>query len=147
MASRINTIGGDLRNTLQQRGGRIIKAINDAMQDEMRKVQKEAIANAPVDMGNLEAAIKITSQDRRRTWIVYVDESMPDDTGNYTVGDYAMWLHESSYDLGEKSVAKAASNGHHVGRKYMERPFQEAIQGGLVERLAKFAREHGLKDV
>jgi hypothetical protein len=111
------------------------------MQEEMTKIQKAAIARAPVEHGNLEDAIKIQNVSYRRHWIVYVDDSMPDDTGKYTVGDYAMWLHEGVYQLGPASEAKASSNGQPVGRKFLEGPFEEAIQKGLVERLQNALNE------
>jgi hypothetical protein len=145
MASRIQATGGDLAQVLQQRGGRIVKAINDQMQLEMKAVQKLAIAYAPVDEGNLENAIKLSNENRRRTWTVYVDESMPDDTGRYTVGDYAMWLHEGVYELGPKSQAKSGGGGK-VGRKYLERAFQDILNTGAVDRLADMAKQYGVSD-
>lgn len=145
MASRVQSSVGDLANVLQQRGGRIVKAVNDAMQLEMKAVQKKAISYAPVEHGNLERAIKLTSENRRRTWTVYVDESMPDDTGKYTVGDYAMWLHESVYQLGPKSMSKESMTGY-VGRKYLEKAFTEAVNAGMIDKLAEMAKAYGISD-
>lgn len=147
MASRVESSGGDLTANLRQSHGRIVKAINDSMQMEMLKVRDVARLRAPLDEGNLTAAIKLVSEDRRRSWTVYVDESMPDDTGKHTVGDYATRMHESTYTLGPKSAAKAASNpseGRPVGRKFLEGAFEWAIQNGMVERIAAFARTYGI---
>lgn len=100
MSSRIHTTNGDLANSLEQAGGRIVKVINDAMEDAMQEVLKRARDYVPVEEHNVEKAIKIGKENRRRSWFVYVDQAMPDDTGKYTVGDYAAWLHEGRYNLG-----------------------------------------------
>ena len=151
MVSRIQTssdFGSELGAALQQVGGRIVKRVNDAMQTEMKVILKNCQESAPVEHGNLEDAIKLDSENRRRKWIIYVDESMPDDTGKYTVGDYAMLLHEgTSWTPGKLSEEKFAANGKPAdGRKYLERPFEEAINNGIVDRLAAVARDSGVSD-
>lgn len=121
----------DLAGTLQQIGGSIVKAVNDRMEQKMTEVQKEAVKRAPLDHGDLEKAIKLDKNNQRRSWTVYVDESMPDDTGKYTIGDYATWLHEAVYELGPKSRAKGLTDG----RKYLENPFREIITQKLLDEL------------
>lgn len=112
---------GELSVILAQLEGHSVKAVNDGMQGVMAEVQKEAIANAPVDKGNLEHAIKLRNLGQRRGWEVYVDGDEPDDTGNWTVGDYAGQMHEGVYNLGPLSLEKQQQNGHIVGRKFLER--------------------------
>jgi hypothetical protein len=145
VASRIELTpaeGSSLSNSMVQIGGRISKAVNDAMMEQMKLIQRECIASCPVETGALESAIKITNENRRRTWIVYVDESVPDDHGG-VVGDYALWLHETTgWKPGKDTIAKLTGNGRPLpGRKYMERPFQDAINNGLIDKIAARAAE------
>jgi hypothetical protein len=94
---------------------------------ELRKgatqIQKSAQQFAPLDKGPLESSIKIDEQvtPERASITIYVDESTPTDRHGVAVGDYAMALHEGSYNLGPHSRAKAASLGVQVGPKYLER--------------------------
>ena len=132
----------DLVSTLEKIGGGSVKFVNDSMHDLMTEVQIESKARAPVEHGQLENSIKITNSNRRQTWSVYVDEDMPDDTGKYTVGDYALIMHERFYSLGKDSRDKAAGNGKDVGRKYLENPFFEIINSTAVNDLqSKLAAE------
>lgn len=146
MASRVRGNFGSMSGIMEQRGGRIVKAVNDGMQEEMKKVQQKAKDYCPVDDGYLEKAIKLTSENRRRMWTVYVDDSMPAD-GKSVVGDYAMRIHEGIgwENLGEKSLAKMALTGY-VGKKFLEKAFVEAVNSGMVDRLAELAKQKGISD-
>ena len=144
MASRIQTTNGELSESLRQTGGRIVKVINDAMGVAMKDVLKRARDYVPVEEHKVEAAIKLGNENRRRTWYVYVDTAMPDDTGNYTVGDYAMWLHEDqTYNLGKDSLAKDAGR-RVVGPKYLDRAFNEVINDDFVDKLREMAKQYGV---
>lgn len=125
----------ELISAIKQVSGHSVKAVNDGLHDMALEIQKEAIANAPVEHGNLEHAIKVNNTGQRRGWEVYVDPDESDNTGKYTVGDYAMWLHESVYKLGKLSVEKQDSNGHTVGRKYLERAFNTVMSDQAQEIL------------
>lgn len=146
MAGRIRGSADGLITRLEQWRGQAVKDVNDGMHEAMLAVQQEAIARAPVEHGDLERAIKIANAGLRRAWIVYVDEAMPDDTGKYTVGDYAMWLHESTYNLGPLSLQKAAANGKPVGRKYLQGAFddmKDKILRSLRAKLAARLKQRG----
>lgn len=130
---------GTFRQTLQSIAAELVKTTNDDMQDIMREVRDRARDYVPFEAGNMERAIKITSENRRRRWVVYVDSSMPDDTGRYTVGDYLAFLHEGSYKLGKGSVDKANALGVTVGPKFLERAFKEIV---TPEKLAEMARSY-----
>ena len=131
MPARFTQTNNDLAGTLAQMGGYITKAVNDRMEEKMTEVLKEAKARAPYEKGNLEDAIKLDKESQRRQWTVYVDENMPDDTGRFTVGAYATWLHEAVYNYGPKTLAK----GSQAGRKYLENPFREIINQPLLDDL------------
>tara|TARA_R110000851_G_C13102760_1_gene569251 strand:- start:33545 stop:34072 length:528 start_codon:yes stop_codon:yes gene_type:complete len=95
-----------------------------AMFEGSKKIQERAAQQAPVDLGNLERAIKIDTKTANQGHIeVYID----DDThaagrkGFVTVGKYAERMHEAVYDLGPDSKAKQSGNGLVVGRKFLER--------------------------
>ncbi len=141
MPSRVVASTGDLSASLKAIGSKIPKAVTAQMAVEMRVVKQLAFDRAPVEYGNLEDAIKLERSNRGRLWTVYVDGSEPDHTGKYTVGDYAVWLHESIYELGPASLAKAARTGQPVGRKYLESALQDRINSGMLERLAKVTAE------
>lgn len=121
---------------LKQVGPKVVKHVVDVMRDESERIQKLAQANAPVDKGDLEGAIKIDEDrggiNRRVRLLVYVDPDHPDGTrSDSTVGDYMMEMHEGlapygsgAYHLGPLSIAKAAA-GNDVGGKYFERAYLE----------------------
>jgi hypothetical protein len=137
VASNFDLQVDELVDTLERGvGGQAVKIVNDEMQRLMKKVQQEARARAPEEHGNLVDAIKIQSANRRRSWSVYVDESMPDDTGQYTVGDYAAFIHEGSYKLGPKSLAKLAANSL-VGPKFLEGAFLDIVNSAAVTHLQR----------
>jgi hypothetical protein len=145
MPARIRGDFENIRARLTQTGGRIVKSINDQLEREAKGIQELARDYVPIDEGNMEAAIKIESKNRRQLWAVYVDKNMPDDTGKYTVGDYLNFLHEGipDYSLGPKSLAKAAQ-GKAVGRKFLERAYRERVAGGMLGRVRDAARLAGV---
>ena len=63
---------------------------------------------------------KVVVKDDKITGYVYVEENGP-------AGDYILWLHEGLYDLGEISLRKQGSQSKVVGRKFMERMFEEDL--------------------
>jgi hypothetical protein len=134
MAAALKTSIADLIAKLEQAGGRAVKAVNDQMQAEATgPIYHEIFDRMPVDEGNLEDSLKVKKVEgsRRQQWEVYVDGSMPDDTGKYTVGDYAPRLNEDpTWNPGPKSEAK----GPQVGPKFMERGLQAAEDGGIIDR-------------
>lgn len=96
------------------------------------KVRDDARDNAPIDTGDLEGAIVVkevgggrTSRGTfaAKTINVGVDESLLN-LGEHSDHDYATTMHESTYNLGPKSQAKAAQ-GKDVGPKYLERALHD----------------------
>ena len=139
MAGKILDSFDTLIANLQQNAGYASKSVNDALMQSMQLIQKESIARAPVEHGDLERAIKLSNDGYRKSWSVYVDMTMPDNTGKYTIGDYAPWLHDGQYKLGPASEAKNSSGK--VGRKFLEGPFQEAVDAGLTDSLQKILND------
>lgn len=88
------------------------------------EIQDLAREFAPVDEGNLEKAIKVREEKNSLSVSVYVDGRVREKRGR-KVARYATIMHESVYDLGTRSQAKADATGKEVGRKYLERAFAE----------------------
>jgi hypothetical protein len=102
------------------------KRMTEAAQDEFNsgamQIQAAARQFAPVDHGDLEAAIKVS--DPVRSGSNAVSRTIYIDTNGLTrtdVADYAPVMHEGSYKLGPKSQAKAAALGVMVGPKFLTR--------------------------
>ncbi len=119
-------------------------------------IQDLAKMYAPVDKMNLEDAIKVRKDTKaftRTAYEVYVDETMMvPDRPNKTIGDYALMMHESIYELGEKSADKDASVGGNgrgylwggkVGPQFLTRALDK--YGPKIERDVKDAIKRGLK--
>lgn len=128
---------------IAQEGGRITKSVNDQIEVEAKQIQRIARLMVPYEKGNMERAIKVDNANRRRRWIVYVDDEMPDDTGKYTVGSYLTFLHESQYKLGTESIAKQSGNPYTVGNKFLERAFETQKQG-MLARISAAVRRAGI---
>lgn len=84
------------------------------------EIMQKSISYSPVDEGHLEEAHHLVERSTRKGHPAYDVEV----SGNES-DLYAMWIHEGEYGLGPLSAAKAASSGLPVGRKYLERAFDE----------------------
>ena len=126
---------------------RIIKATEQStfksMQDCMKDLNRVASETAPLDEGDLEMS---GTNEVHKTGIG-VQGSVGFEVWN-TEGkeafNYAIWTHEQTYNLGDKSRAKAGGKGlsgksYKVGRKYLVRPFrgEASTYRGLIERNLK----------
>lgn len=92
------------------------------MNDLVQKLKAEAIKRVPVDLGILEKSFstKIIEAATRDSVIgeVFI-------AANAMAADYALWMHEGEYELGERSKAKQDGSNVTVGRKYLERALDE----------------------
>lgn len=151
--NRVSGITGDgFSIRLDQLGDRALRGLSKVITSGAKEIQKQARSNAPVDIGNLEEAIKVdtdrSGSHRRVSATVYVDETMPavhynadgsvtKGTEDKVVGDYVMEMHENltpvgHLQLGPKSLDKSMS-GHQVGGKFMERAFDDVVPGIIQE--------------
>ena len=125
-----------------------------AMKKEALKIQSLAVKMAPVDDGDLEKAIKVSTEGGGRDGLgrfasksvtIYVDSDMPDTSRpGKSVGDYAYEMHEhltpfGSLKLGPKSVSKQSGQSELVGGGYLERAADE-VEEGIAKRLSKAAK-------
>lgn len=145
MGIKLDTDINALVTILKQTGERVQRGVAQKMVDGGRAMRDRAREYAPVDLGNLEHAIKMQS-DRTgihgRTQVyIFVDEGMEvRGRPGHLVGEYAMIMHESDYNLGLKSQAKAAALGVHVGPKYLERAANDMIDGTVSSMLREARR-------
>lgn len=126
------------------------------MQAEGKDLQTLARKMAPVDVGNLEDAISISTEGGGRgsdgrflskAISVFVDMDAPvEGRPGHIVGQYAYEMHEylepyGDYQLGEKSRAKQSGQSEEVGGGFMDRA-AEQIEERLMERLIAVARRY-----
>lgn len=84
------------------------------------KIEEESVLRSPVDEGNLQGSHESKVEDKKEDIIghIYIPANSP-------AADYALYMHESHYNLGEQSLAKQAKVNVVVGRKYLERALNE----------------------
>lgn len=87
------------------------------------KLLSETTRRTPIDEGALTASVEKRVEVKGQfasdvTGYVFVPVNSP-------AADYAVVMHEGTYNLGEKSLAKQQAQGVTVGPKYMERAFEE----------------------
>jgi hypothetical protein len=109
---------------LIQDGKRATSAALRQMRKEAKIIKELSVANSPVDEGNLEAAhaVEEIKKGNERT---VIEVGVGGIVNGVDVDAYATEMHEGLYSLGPRSEAKQASNGHIVGRKFLERALDE----------------------
>jgi len=86
------------------------------------KLHGEAVDRVPVDEGFLEKSFEKKIIKALHAGNVIGHVFIP---ANAPASDYALWIHEAEYELGERSKQKDASVRADVGRKYLERALSE----------------------
>lgn len=115
--------------------------VEDAILSAAEFVKDESVKRTPVDEGYVESAHYVDSEyndDEIFVAYIAVDENLS--AGDAKVGDYALWLHEGSYELGKNSRLKQQSQKVKVGRKFLERAFKEnqtKIQEIVISKLKR----------
>lgn len=154
-----------IRNNIVAEASELVRRLDNksttARRAGQRRIEKgtEVMAGiardfAPVDEGDLEAAIKTRKvrEGRRNVFEIYVDESMPGSNGADSVADYAMIMHERDYELGPKSQEKDLAIGGNgagflfggkVGPFYMDRAVE--VYSAKLQRQVRDAISRGLK--
>lgn len=98
---------------LRKHAKRSTRALRRVHFQASQKIADVASQMAPRDKENLEGNIVVerqTGSDNRVTYIVHTNGV-----------SYAVYMHESTYNLGPRSVAKNESSRFRVGRKFLER--------------------------
>jgi hypothetical protein len=103
-----------------------VKTMKASMQD----LERVASETAPYDEGDLEmGGFRDVDIDGKKIigWVGF--EAWNDHPNRSYDFNYAIWIHEETYNLGEKSKAKAGGRGlsgksYPVGNKYLTRPLE-----------------------
>lgn len=100
----------------------ILEAGRVGVKRSVADLKRIAVNIAPIDTRALRDSASL------RTWITSnkaigeVSFSASQESPKYGRFNYALWTHEATYNLGEKSRAAGGTDGYAVGNKYLERP-------------------------
>ena len=147
--TRVKLNKAQLMYRINQIGERAAKGISTVMREETENIATLAKSYAPVDEGNLEAAIKTEFDylgvNGRLRASVYIDTSLVVRSDGKTVGNYARVMHEllqpygsGDFHLGPLSRAKAEA-GNDVGGKFLERAAKARMEM-LVRKAQRIAQ-------
>lgn len=125
----------DTKDKNTERNARV--AIQDSL-DDLKRISSEV---APIKDSTLRKSVKTKVNDDPLGISGEVSFSAIEKHGNKSF-NYAYWIHEEDYNLGERSANAPGTDGYHVGNKYLERPLKgeseryikewaERIAGGL----------------
>ncbi len=129
---------------LRNIGTRVHENARKTMHASADRIVELARKMAPVDKGNLEAAIqKQVGYEGPRGRLAIDIVIMPEANGVH-VADYATFMHEGHYQLGPKSEEKQAREGVVVGPGFLTRaaePEQKKLNDRLIAVVSKEASE------
>lgn len=131
-------VTGITENILRLRniGPRVHENARKTMHAAADRIVALARKMAPVDEGNLEAAIqKQIAYDASNRGRLMIDVVILSEVNGVAVEDYATFMHEGVYKLGPKSEAKQAREGVVVGRGFLDRaaePEKEKLQQRMI---------------
>lgn len=108
----------------------ILAATKQAMNDCVDDLVQASSGASPHDKGFLDESWdrEVKVENGEVVGAVGYGVREKDPSGNVT--NYAIWIHEGTYNLGERSIAKSGGDsglsGNHypVGNKFLERPFK-----------------------
>ncbi|MHC5291074.1 hypothetical protein ACYSTM_21215 [Bacillus licheniformis] len=128
MGSRVRVRG--LNRNMRQIQKTVDKATLRTMKAAMKDLERVASETAPFDEGDLEmggshGVNKIS--DGLEGWVKF--EAWNDHPRRSYDFNYAIWIHEETYNLGEKSKQKSGGRGlsgksYPVQKKYLTRPHE-----------------------
>lgn len=106
------------------------KATLKTMKNAMKDLERVASETAPYEEGDLEmGGFHDVDKDGSKLigWVGF--EAWADHPNRSYDFNYAIWIHEERYNLGELSKAKGSGSGlsgatYDVGRKYLTRPHE-----------------------
>lgn len=103
-------------------GNDIVDGCYRIVDDVTDKLMEESIRRCPVDEAMLEASheksVKKTPIVKDIVGRVFIPANSP-------AADYAVYMHEWTYNLGPRSAEKQAGSSVTVGRKFLERALDE----------------------
>jgi Bacteriophage HK97-gp10, putative tail-component len=99
------------------------------MRDCMNDLARVSSETTPIDEGDLEQSWDVRVEQRGDITYGHVRYECWADAPNRSYDfNYAIWIHEQDYNLGEKSKQKKGGKGlsgkhYPVGKQYLTRPF------------------------
>lgn len=119
---------------LQANTNKIIKIVEKStkksLKEAMKDLERVASETAPLDEGDLEMGGEHDVDKHNKGWQGWVWFEAWNDNPNRSYDfNYAIWIHEETYDLGEKSLAKGGGQGmsgttYPVNNKFLTRPLE-----------------------
>ena len=138
-------VAGIKENVLRLRniGARVHENARKTMHAAADRIVDTARKMAPVDEHNLEDAIvkQVGYEGTRRR--LAIDVVILPEVGGVRVEDYAAYMHEGEYNLGEKSEIKNNSQEETVGPGFLTRAAEreeEKLAARLIGVISKEAR-------
>lgn len=145
MGLRVRGIDG-IGARLENEARRASEGARFALKRGAENIRDLAKEYCPVDEENLEDSIMAEPRregiNRRYVYDVFVDLSHKG-TRAQTVEKYANFIHDGNYKLGKKSEEKAALSGKYVGRKFLEKAFEELKDDIAKDVLANISKRIG----
>lgn len=108
----------------------VAESTKKSMKSAMKDLHRVASETAPYDEGDLEMGGVHDVDKHSRGWQGWVWFEAWNDHPNRSYDfNYAIWIHEETYNLGEKSRMKAGGQGmsgksYAVGNKFLTRPHE-----------------------
>lgn len=132
----------DLADSRAQEGAK--RGMHDCV-DELVRIASEI---TPIDKGILQRAhaedVKVNSSGMEGV----IEFSIKEAQSSGAHFDYALWIHEGDYNLGEQSLRRQGTSGwsgksYQVGNKYLERPLKGEKQSFFEHIADEIRRELG----
>jgi hypothetical protein len=107
----------------------IMQAAKRGLDDCLQDLANAAEGAAPHDKGFLDRSWDIESEVKNTEFSGVVSFGVNEKSESGNVSNYAIWIHEGTYNLGPGSIAKSGGDsglsGNHypVGNKFLERTF------------------------
>ncbi|CCG43291.1 hypothetical protein [Magnetospirillum molischianum] len=138
---------------LMQGGERATQAARRQMKKEAKKIKDLSVLNCPVDKHNLEKAHHLVEErvgvgGRKRFYVV-----VGGTVDGVNVDQYAMRVHEEhgprpdGFGVGPGTIAKAKALNRFVGRKFLERAYDERaphITNELIQAVSNAIESRGV---
>lgn len=94
-------------------------AVRDSL-DDLKRISSEI---APIKDSDLRKSVT-TETDVKPGGVVGEVNFSVVETSSKGRFNYALWIHEMDYELGEQSRTSPGTDGYPVGNKYLERPLK-----------------------
>lgn len=126
MAVKVKGLSRNMKRIEKAVDKATLKTMKFAMKDLNRVASETApLLEGDLEMGGVNDVDKVSNGLKGWVWF----EAWNDHPKRSYDFNYAIWIHEEHYNLGEKSLQKGSGSGlsgksYPVGRKYLTRPLE-----------------------